>query len=67
MFEEYEKIDRWGKIRQEFSENFPWQYCKCQTRADKKEKSLDDGLEPFYHFSIFVSKVLRWNLALLND
>ena len=34
--------------------NLPWQYGKCQTRVQEIEICQDKGLEPTYHFSIFM-------------
>ena len=39
--------------------NPPWQYGKCQTRANESGKCLDRGLESTYYLSIFNCEDLR--------
>jgi len=42
--------------------NPPRQYSKRQTRAQEMEKFLDEGLEPTYHFSIFMVEDIKVNI-----
>ena len=45
-----------SKIHEKLRKNLlnpPWKYSKHQTRAEKIQKCLDEGIEATYYFSVF--------------